>query len=226
MKIHIYYRHASVNHIGRDRPSWFNYERCFTNLLTTIEKYDNVNLTLAMDGEVDGDFCSNYLNRFTLFQTHHKSSLLSWRDLLPYVKEQPMDEGDVIYWVENDYMHLPGWVDKVVELYSTYSGLEYVSLYDHNDKYIHPMYGDLVSKVVTTPTHHWRSTPSTCGTYMQSRKIFEEDYDIWVNAVGDHNTFLYLNETSSRHVLTPIPGLATHCMEGLMSPTINWQTVI
>jgi inorganic pyrophosphatase len=51
MKIHIYYRHAVTNSPGRWRPSWFSYENCFKNLLKTIKGYDNIDLTLALDGD-------------------------------------------------------------------------------------------------------------------------------------------------------------------------------
>ena len=42
---------------------------------------------------------------------------------------------------------------------------------------------------------------------------------------GDHNKFLWLAENKGRFVITPIPGLSTHCMEGLMSPTIKWEEI-
>jgi hypothetical protein len=87
------------------------------------------------------------------------------------------------------------------------------------------MYDNLVSKIITTEIHHWRTTPSTCGSFIINRKIFEEDYDIQSTHVGDHNTFLWLNENRQRFVFTPIPGLSTHCMEDLMSPTIDWEKI-
>jgi hypothetical protein len=43
--------------------------------------------------------------------------------------------------------------------------------------------------------------------------------------VGDHHKWLYLNESKNRFIITPLPGLSTHCMEGLMSPTINWKEI-
>jgi len=225
MKIHIYYRHASNNNLNHSRPLWFSYEKCFQNLLKTIEGYENISLTLALDGNIDDDFTKNYQDKFTLFSTNHKSSLLSYRDLLSYIKDQKMENNDLIYFLENDYIHVDNWIDKIIELYSTFSNLDYISLYDHNDKYFLPMYDELVSKIITTETHHWRTTPSTCGSFIINRKIFEEDYDIWSTTIGDHNTFLYLNEHKNRFVFTPIPGLSTHCMNGLMSPTINWQQI-
>lgn len=223
MKIHIYYRHAS-NCIVRNRPSWFTFEKCWENLLKTIDGKDNINLTLALDGNVEDDFTKNYQDKFELFSTNLGSSLLSYRDLLKHIQNTKMDKNDLIYFVENDYLHLDNWVDKVIDLFSCYESLNYVSLYDHNDKYM-PMYDNLASKIITSKTHHWRTTPSTCGTFIITRDMFDKDYDVWESAVGDHNTFMYLNQERQRYVLTPIPGLATHCMEGLLSPTINWETI-
>ena len=115
---------------------------------------------------------------------------------------------------------------QIITLFTTYpQGLNYVSLYDHNDKYFLPMYDNLASKIFTTETRHWRTTPSTCGSYIIPKNIFIEDEDINTGGPGDHDKFLYLNSTKNRFVLTPIPGLSTHCMEGLLSPTIDWQTI-
>jgi hypothetical protein len=33
------------------------------------------------------------------------------------------------------------------------------------------------------------------------------------------------NQERNKIVITPIPGLSTHCMEGLMSPTIEWSKI-
>ena len=223
MKIHIYYRHAS-NCIVKNRPSWFTFEKCWENLLKTVDGIDNINLTLALDGDIENDFTKNYKDKFKLFSTNHGSSLLSYRDLLKHIQNTKMNQNDLIYFVENDYLHLDNWVDKVIDLFECYQSLNYVSLYDHNDKYM-PMYDNLASKIITSKTHHWRTTPSTCGTFIITRDMFDKDYDVWESAVGDHNTFLYLNKERQRYVLTPIPGLATHCMEGLLSPTIKWETI-
>ena len=88
-----------------------------------------------------------------------------------------------------------------------------------------PLYDNLSSKIIVTETHHWRTTPSTCGSYIVPKKIFLEDYDIHTKIIGDHNKWLYLNEHKERFILSPIPGLSTHCMDGLLSPTINWKQI-
>ena len=193
--IYVFYRHAQISTSGPGKPEWFSYESCFKN--------------------------------FEILNTLHKSSLLSYRDLLTHIKNRnDIKQNDLIYFLENDYLHVNGWVDIVNDLYNTYDmSTSYISLYDHNDKYVHSMYDDLVSKVFTTTKRHWRTVPSTCGSFIVTKKLFDLDYDVWSTTIGDHNTFLHLNNTRDRWVFTPIPGLSTHCMEGLMSPTINWKQI-
>ena len=226
MKLRIFYRHYNVEGTNnKGRPNWFDYEKCFINLLDTIKKRNDTELHVIMDGDINSNFISKYQDYFTLHEIKVGSDYLSFRETYKIAKSIEAEDNDLYYFLENDYLHIPNWVDKVIELFTTYSNLNYVSLYDHNDKYFLPMYDDLVSKIFTTDTHHWRTTPSTCGTYIINKKIFLEDYDIHTSVNGDHNKFLWLNENKGRFVTTPIPGLNTHCMEGLLSPTIDWKNV-
>lgn len=224
MKIHIFYRHYNIS--GSDfksRPNRFDYEKCFINLLNTI-KDTNVELHVIFDGNIKNNFINKYKDKFILHEIQAGSDRASFLITYEIAKSLPTDENDLYYFLENDYLHIDGWVDKVIELFNTYSNLNYVSLYDHNDKYFLPMYENLASKVFTTFSHHWRTTPSTCGTYIVNKRIFLEDYNIPFEIDGDHNKFIWLAENKGRFVVTPIPGLNTHCMEGLMSPTINWES--
>lgn len=229
MKIYIFYKHYNVEGTdNKHRPGWFDYEKCFTNFLDSIEDEEDVYLHVAMDGNISTNFISKYQDKFIYKEfiggNGGKSSQFTYEWAKDIAKE--CDNKSIFYFVENDYLHIKGWVSKVRELYSTYSNLSYVSLYDHNDKYFLPMYNDLVSKIFTTKTHHWRTTPSTCGTFMISKQIMLEDWDVHYNIRGDHNKNLWLAENKERFVITPLPGLNTHCMEGLLSPTINWKQIL
>jgi hypothetical protein len=225
MKIHIFYRHYNISSTSNPqyRPDGFSYEKSFNNLLETIEDNPNVELTVMMDGTKQGTFLENY--NVNVYEFKGGSDASSFFETVKYAKSKNIGDKDLVYFLENDYLHLDGWIEKVIDLFSTFKGLSYVSLYDHNDKYFLPMYENLVSKIFTTKTHHWRTTPSTCGSFIISKQLLEEDFDILSTMVGDHNKFTYLNQTRNRFVLTPIPGLSTHCMEGLMSPTIDWSQV-
>ena len=225
MKIHIFYRHYNINKVKEiGRPKWFDYEKCFINLLSTI-KDKNVDLHVIMDGKVSENWIKKYKKHFTTHEikagSDYNSAMQTYHLAYSLVKE----DTDIIYFLENDYLHQLSWVEKVLDLFSTFSNLNYVSLYDHNDKYILPQYNNLVSKIFTTSKHHWRTTPSTCGTYLIQNKLFKEDFDIHIGLEGDHNKYLWLNEHRNRFVITPLPGLSTHCIEGLMSPTIDWKNV-
>lgn len=226
MKIHIYYRHYNISGSDhKNRPHWFAYEKCYQNLLSTLEwGSDEYKVNVVYDGSEP-----NWIKRMeydTLYEIEAGSDFKSFQQTCKIIKnDQSVMIGDLVYFLENDYMHVDGWLDKVRSLFMTYRGLDYVSLYDHNDKYFLPMYDNLITKVFTAPTHHWRSTPSTCGSFIMSKERFIQDYDILSTMEGDHNKWLWLNEHRDRTVITPIPGLSTHCMSNLLSPTINWEKI-
>lgn len=225
MKIHIFYRHYNIEKTdNKGRPAWFDYEKCFQNLLNTI-KSENIELHVVFDGNIEANFINNYKDEFTTHQIKAGNDQSSFFQTWEIAKNTPMEMVDLVYFLENDYLHTLDWAEKTIELFSTYKLLHYVSLYDHNDKYFLPAYDDLLSKVFVTSNHHWRTTPSTCGSFIITRELLELDYDINTSIVGDHNKFLQLTEERNRMVITPIPGLSTHCMEGLMSPTVNWSKI-
>jgi hypothetical protein len=226
--IKILYSHLNIS--GTDykiRPPWFDFEKCFKNLISSST---GIEIHVIYD-VTRGDVNQNWISKYSDFCTIHKiqggTMEKAAMEMYKIAKDlsESMNEKDLFYFLENDYLHLDNWFSKVNELYATFSNLGYISLYDHNDKYFLSQYDDLTSKIIATHSHHWRTTPSTCGSYIISKKVFLEDYDIHTGVIGDHNKWLYLNEHKERFILTPIPGLSTHCMDGLLSPTINWEKI-
>jgi len=226
MKIHIFYSHYNVTGTdNKSRPNWFDYEKCFVNLLETIKTKNNIILNVVMDGKIENNWINKYKQYFNTYEFTGGNMEIVTKAVYNIIKEYKCDDGDLIYILENDYLHLENWSDKVIELYKTFNGLNYISLYDHNDKYFLPQYEDLISKIIVTNSHHWRTTPSTCGSYIVPKHIFNDDYEIQTTVIGDHVKHVYLNEHKGRFILTPVPGLSTHCMEYLLSPTIDWQKI-
>lgn len=227
MKLHIFYRHLNTNkyfEIPKERPSWFDYEKCFLNLLTTIEEC-NISLNVVYDGEDLDNFIFKYKDRFKLHKINAGSDFGSFVETWKLVKESNISDNELIYFLENDYLHQKDWYDKVIEFFKKNSDLIYLSLYDHLDKYIFDDYRNLQSQILITSTHHWRTTPSTCGSFIITKKLFDLDYDIHINTHTDHNKFLKLSNERGRKVFTPIPGLSTHCSYNLLSPTIDWYEI-
>jgi hypothetical protein len=222
--IHILYRHTDnlgECGYGKNRPKWFSYEKCLNNILKTIEGKDYIQFHLIYDGK-----CSLNDPRIDkVEEINFKSPMRTWIHTWDYAKKLDLSNSDLIYHLENDYMHVENWSEKVIELYETYEELNYVSLYDHIDKYNPTMYPTLQSNLFITPTHHWRTTPSTCGAFIINKKILFEDYDVWTSSPGDHYKFIWLAQNRGRNVLTPIPSLSTHCEVEWLAPTIDWNKI-
>ena len=227
MKIHIFYRHYNVTEREPHRPEWFSYEKCLLSLLRNTSHLPLINL--IYDGK---DINDNWINKYSdqfehIYQINAGSDAESFFQTCHIIKnDSNIDENDLIYFLENDYMHVEEWDEKIFELFKRYNmdGI-YVSLMDHLDKYTHPMYEQLVSKIIVTDNHHWRTTPSTCSSFIVNKKTFDMDYDILSTTKGDHNKFLWLNENRQRIVLSPIPSLSCHAMPVCIPPTIQWQNI-
>jgi hypothetical protein len=153
------------------------------------------------------------------------SNITSWRVAMNIAERLDAADDDFFYFLENDYLHVDNWIDKFFELIASGIYFDYLSLYDHRDKYFYPMYSDLSSKIFATNTHHWRTTPSTCGSFLVRRSIFLQDFDYWFRDIQDHVQFQELYSKKCRTLLSPIPGLSTHCMEGYLSPAVDWNSI-
>lgn len=162
------------------------------------------------------------------------SSAGSWRHVFSYALDHFSDD-DIVYFVEDDYLHLSGSENAILE------GMEianYVSLYDHNDKYIPAEQGGNAfvdtdggefTKVFRTKSHHWKLTNSTTMTFATTIQQLKKDAQTWRDFTqgshpNDFQCFLALRERG-RSLITPIPGLATHCEPQWASPGIDWSRV-
>jgi hypothetical protein len=219
--IHILYRHTeNKSAIGKNRPEWFSYTKSLNNILNTIVDDNRVKFHLLYDGTYS-ETPHNRIDEVIEFKGG--SDFASFKFAWECAKNLNIGKDDLIYFLENDYMHVNGWVDDILNLYSTFDVTGYVALYDHNDKYTLSMYNDLQSQIYVAKTKHWRTVPSTCGSFIINKKILDEDIDIHTNFYGDHDKFLYLGKTKNRIVISPIPSLSTHCETEWLAPTIDWS---
>lgn len=137
----------------------------------------------------------------------------------------------IYYFVEDDHLHLPEqkrWIKEGLNFF------DFVSLYDHPDKYLAPMYDDLRRKIVFTAIGHFASAPSTVMTFACKEEVLNSAAPImlkekftglslpWPN---DHDMFIHL--LGKGYTLgTSIPGRSTHCESGLLSPGIDWNSYL
>lgn len=247
MTIYIFYRHLpTARSKDKNRPKWFSYESCFSNLLQTVGKSKAVRVVIQVmfDG-TDEDLRNDFMGRYARPEAGDKhncevevhritggSNTGAWHQTLRLASNPRYHhDDDLIYFLENDYLHVHNWVDAIADIASGKIAWHYLSLYDHNDKYQHhacsaTAYRNLKSQIYVTRTSHWRTTPSTCGSFIVRPYVFLKDQTILGSRFPDRYLFPILRILKRRILLTPIPGLSTHCMSGLLSPCIDWESLL
>jgi hypothetical protein len=209
----IIYRICDHRNGGTKIPQ-INKRQCFLNF---IEVFGPKNLVVVADNTSEPTI--DLISRFTKFiERTNLGNSGSFLYALDIAIQFPADEA--VYLVEDDYLHLPKARKCLLE------GLEradYVSLYDHADKYMAKSPNPLVTnggentKVILTPSTHWKFTNSTTMTFAAKADLLKADQKIFRHFCADQiplDYFIFRKlAESGRTIITPIPGQATHCDE-------------
>ena len=226
MNVKVFVRHCnfSANSVNKPRPSWFSRAACYKNLKETAEGCD---ITVMFDGKPNQEHFLYQNQEDKIVCNDGGNDGRSFLNVLEYVHKQDFSDDTIVYFLEDDYMHRKGWVNILKEAFS-HMEVDYVTLYDHPDKYS-PMYSELQSSLIITPSTHWRTIPSTTNTYAMKFSTFKKHYsihreycDLRRGHTYDHDKFLKLWSVGS-NLISCIPGYSTHCETGVISPIINWE---
>lgn len=176
-------------------------------------------------------------------QTQNNSHGASFRYVSNYAMHH-FHEDDIIYFLEDDYLHLPGSRQLLLEGIAI---SDYVTLYDHPDKYAftsgftNPFVknGGEKGRILLTASSHWKTTNSTTMTVAMRLKTLKEDWYFWKKYTSGPETrsFALFKKLQSngklinkligkkRRLISPIPGYSTHIEKAFLSPLINWSEV-
>lgn len=199
-------------------------ETCLNNFIKSISSPVNLKINIDSSNEEFKNLIS------TIHPTITETSLgngLSFLKVLNDAINENEDE-DIIYFVENDYLHLPNIDDYIIDGFKT--GATFVTLYDHLDKYTHPNYNDLKSKIILGNMCHWRTTPSTCMTFASKVKTLKKHKQLFFRccntpkAPEDHQLFTLLQNLGNV-LVSCVPGRCTHGENTLLSPFVNWRKI-
>lgn len=256
-KIKVYLRQTNTNKLNNGRPEWFDYEKIFKNLLITTN-FKLADLTVCFDGtqeEYNSHYTIKYKDQFPFrvvlintkefngYSYENDGSSKSGGLVAKIINNDNLPEDNLIYILENDYLHQNHWVDLTLDLFNRYIGDNYyVSLYDHLDKYIFTqseetinsnnleghwrMYRDLQSKIILSSYCHWREVPLICSSWIMSRQLFNRDYDLLSCGISDNTMCGKISELYKTKFLSPIPSLATHCQNPFIAPFVDWNKII
>jgi len=125
----------------------------------------------------------------------------------------------IVYYCEDDYLHFCGeatFGDKNPQkiILEGLDRANYVTLYDHPDKYQSEYGFGETSCVFKTANTHWRFTISSCMTFAAKVETLKKDVATWDEFTTgshphDHQIFKELN-SKGRTLAVCIPGLAYH----------------
>ena len=211
----------------KKRFSDFSHEHCYHNLLKTSKGAHLTFLFDAAKGPLESHFLKNETNH-QIIQIHEGTEAGSFLRLLDYVEGLDLPLDTVLYFVEDDYIHRPGWIDILLEGFQIPEA-EYITLYDHKDKYF--LYPRLTSRIFTTTSCHWRSTPSTTNTFAMRWKTLKRDLNIHRSyskgrtISADHEKFCFL-EKKGALLISALPGWSTHAEPDFASPCVDWSSFL
>ena len=222
--IKIYYR---LSDKGRrhDKPDFINGQNCLRNF---CQHFDPKSITVIADNceEETIDMISAYIDKSQIIRT----SLGNSGAFLFAAKKAIEENGGetIVYLVEDDYMHIK---DSQTVLKEGISLADYVTLYDHPDKYLdgpnpYVKDGGEQTKVLLTKSTHWKYTNSTTMTFATRVKTLREDLHILEKYCkekipDDFHMFCELY-SKKRRLVSPLPGRATHGQLPWLCPLVEW----
>ena len=114
-KIEIFSRHCEFSKFSENRVriNGFSKEACYKNLKKTLNR-NTSNLTFLMDGELNKHFLNNE-KEFRVETIEGGSQAKSWDSALNYVREKNFNDDQIIYFVEDDYLHLDNWSEILLD---------------------------------------------------------------------------------------------------------------
>lgn len=231
--IEVFVRHCHYSSVSahKKRFSHFTRERCLENLLATIVDQEKVNVTFFLDTfhprQEAHILCSQSL--YPMIEFKAGSEAASFLYMLEHVHRQKFSPETIIYFLEDDYLHRPGWPRILREAF-TIPEIDYVTLFDHRDKYSFRQYANLKSKIFYTDSCHWRTTPSTTNTYAMFFKTLQKHIDIHRcfslgrTITADHDKFCKLAEEDAL-LISSLPGYSTHVEVDFASPCTDWEKI-
>lgn len=217
------------------KPEYISNEACLKNFCNVF--FDHIH-----DIQILADNCSNetlsmiakYIDPINIEKVSvgHGAGTFN----LALDKALKLGDKELVYFVENDYLHKQQSPKILQEGLSL--GASFVALYDHPDKYLDPSKGGNPyceggaedTRVYLTDSCHWKITNSTTMTFASTVGTLRRTEDIlrkWTNQghyPDDFKMFLELREHNEL-LITPLPGYATHGETAWLTPLTDWSKI-
>ena len=230
----ILYRISDAGY-SKIKPDYITNEACLKNFCSVFFEYISDIYTIADNcSESTLDMINKYIDPINIEKVSigHGAGTFN----LALDRALKMDNNEVVYFVENDYLHKQQSSKAIQEGLSL--GASFVSLYDHPDKYLDPSNGGNPyceggaedTRVYLTDSCHWKITNSTTMTFASTVATLKRTEPILRKYTNqghypdDFKMFMDLREQNEL-LVTPLPGYATHGETAWLSPITDWSQI-
>tara|TARA_R100000951_G_scaffold33936_2_gene28982 strand:+ start:2872 stop:3564 length:693 start_codon:yes stop_codon:yes gene_type:complete len=225
----IIYRISDAGY-NKVKPDYINNENCLKNASEVFKDADWLVIADNVSKETD-KMIQKYVRKSDILYVSVGHGAGTFNIALDIALEY--DDNEIIYFVENDYLHTPDAQSILEEGFEL--GASFISLYDHPDKYLDPSQGGNPyceggaedTRVYLSKLSHWKITNSTTMTFAAKVKTLKETEPVLRKFTegthpNDFPMFLELRK-QNRILITPIPGKATHGETAWLSPLQDWS---
>ena len=232
----LYYRISNNSNSSKIKLPNATKEHCLDNFLKEFDKTEN-DITIVADNLFDYNLKQFIISKIK-YNIHLIETKLGNSKSFIYCLENAcsrMSDVDWFYMSEDDYLYLPNSFQILKEALEI---SDYVTLYDHIDKYMEPNEGGNpqienggeLTKVVLTKSSHWKFTNSTTGTFGANADVLKKDISTWKkyffnNECHDYEACCELTKIHGRSLISCIPGKSTHTETRWLSPLIDWTKI-
>lgn len=245
MKLEIILRTHDQSNIHTDRERYCNLSKkelilgCLTSLVNSANLVENYEINFKiLDDHSSSELIQGIYNIFDKskcpYELYHlKESGFHYSGLKQF-EFGKNSEADLVYMVEDDYLHCPSALTEMLDCYNLFvekTGQE-IAIYpfDMPDDYVPPWM--VPSYVVHGSKRHWRTGHWTTFTMMVRPQLIEKHWEIF-ELLGSQYNGASVNEGNTiceiwkNHALrfSPIQSLALHMQfDTQVDPYIDWET--
>jgi hypothetical protein len=215
----------------KDKPEYITKINCLKNALTHFDENDFTLIADSISEEFKSEIRGVYNGKIERVNIGHGAGTFN----IALNSIEGLDVNEIVYFLEDDYLHKEG-SQKVLE--SGFDlGVDYVTLYDHLDKYLNPIEGGNpycegraeFTRVYLGEYSHWKLTNSTTMTFAAKVKTLKEDEGIlrqWTAGEHPHDFQMFGDLLKKgRRLVSSIPGYSTHGETKWLTPLTNWEKI-
>jgi len=221
----------------KEKPDYITKINCLKNALKHFKQEDFLLIMDNVSDNLKSEIEKVYGGKAHLVQVGHGAGTfnIALDHAIGKTGILSVSDDEIIYFLEDDYLHKEGSQRIIEDGFEL--GMDYVTLYDHPDKYLNPIEGGNpycegraeFTRVYLGNNSHFKLTNSSTMTFAAKVKTLKEDEGImrsWTNGTYPHDfqMFQEINK-KGRRLVSPLPGYSTHGETRWLTPLTNWENI-